>query len=206
MGCAASTSSNAIPAAEALNALATLCASDAAYTGPSLPTKPADGAKIKKLVLSGCSLPGEEGGRALAGVVPHLRSLTVLDVSSNYLKDEGAFAIVDALQNSGNRLCELSCNTNEIRASGAASLARLCVATRSLKTLSLSDNLIKDEGAVGMATILKEYWHGLRSLSVARNGIGRLGRSSARGVSSRYAQPWRSYQRPSWATVLNFSF
>lgn len=132
---------------------------------------------LEKLDLSANSF-GPEGGQALAPAIAHLASsgsLTVLDVSSNYLKDEGAFAIVDALQNSGNRLCELSCNTNEIRASGAASLARLCVATRSLKTLSLSDNLIKDEGAVGMATILKEYWHGLRSLSVARNGIGRLG-------------------------------
>ena len=51
----------------------------------------------------------------------------------------------------------------------------MCAATRSLARLSLRDNLIKDEGALAVATILSDYSHGLRELLLASNGIGPTG-------------------------------
>lgn len=132
---------------------------------------------LQILNLSSSSL-GEAGGAALAPAVAHLASagsLTALDVSSTCLKCEGVVAIVNACQAAGCRLQSLSCDTNEVRVAGASALARMCAATRSLARLSLRDNLIKDEGALAVATILSDYSHGLRELLLASNGIGPTG-------------------------------
>lgn len=132
---------------------------------------------LQSLSLSG-NLIGPTGSAVVAPGLGQLAGLTYLDLSSNYLKDDGVLALVTTLVGETSRmtgLAELRLDTNEVRQAGALALAQL----GSLKRLSLKDNLLKDEGAVALAAALANRGmfkkSGLQSLNVQKNGIGEEG-------------------------------
>jgi hypothetical protein len=149
-----------------------------------VPPKPPSA--LVRLDMSSTGL-GPSGAVALAVGLAACRSLSWLDLSRNELKDEGIEALAAALGSEGGGGCALSTlalNTNEVRAGGAAALARLC-ATTSIATLELGDNLLKDEGARAIADVLSGRFrlagrHHLRSLDVRSNGIGPKGSEELR--------------------------
>lgn len=127
---------------------------------------------------------GTEGARIVAPALAGLRSLCHLDLSHDLIKDEGAIALAGTLSSDQARctaLKTLACDANDIRAAGAVALAKLLVTVRSLSSLGLSDNLIKDDGAAAIAQTLVVDGKpvvargGGLQLDLRSNGIGARG-------------------------------
>ena len=138
-------------------------------------------AAIESVDVSSCEL-GAEGAAVLApGVAAAPPSLTELNLAANFITNEGARSIADALTNGAScALRKLNLETNEIRTEGAEAIGTACAHHSSLTDLSLRDNLLKDEGAVALAAALshRRPWgkrHRLRALDVRSNGIGERG-------------------------------
>ena len=152
-------------------------AAAAAVLGSALEQLAAASSTLGALTLS-ANILGPAGAMALAPGLSSLPGLTALDVSRNYLKDDGVIALAEAIASEASRatrLAELTLDTNEVRTAGAVAVARL----RSLRRLSLRDNLLKDEGAIALVAALGERGilapRGLTSLDVQKNGIGEVG-------------------------------
>ena len=76
---------------------------------------------------------GAEGAAALAPALAANGSLTALDLSFNYLKDEGVSAVCKAIQsNKETKLATLNFRNNEIGPVGANALAAMVAVTGSL--------------------------------------------------------------------------
>ena len=139
---------------------------------------------ISRLTLRSMGI-GAEGVAELAEGLAAVPQLRVLDISGNQLKDAGASGIAEAflsLPLASRKLETLLLSTNEIRAAGTASLGRLCALSPALTSLSLYDNLIKDEGAVALADALSSGGrHRLRSLDVRSNGLRPAGAEALKG-------------------------
>lgn len=123
---------------------------------------------------------GSDGARALAHGIASL-PLRRLDVSGCFIRDEGAAALAAALGAPGaacTQLETLIVATNSLRGAGAAALLGLLASRRSLTSLSLRDNLLKDEGCVAIQRVVVEAggsFGGLRSLDLSHNGISPKG-------------------------------
>ena len=73
--------------------------------------------------------------------------LMALDLSFNYLKDEGVSAVCEAIQsNKETKLASLNFEHNGIGPVGANAVAAMVAVTGSLTTVSLTDNKLGDEG------------------------------------------------------------
>ena len=114
---------------------------------------------------------GPEGGKALApGLVS--TSLTVLILSYNTIKDAGAIAIGHALRDNADcKVQTLELNNCGIGAGGAKALAAFCAVSGSLTALKLGENKIGDDGAVSIASALKENTQS-RLAELDLNGFG----------------------------------
>lgn len=94
------------------------------------------------------------GGEALATMLSINTTLTVLDLSWNYLRLEGAVEIGRALAyNSGVR--ELNLAYNAFGNMGAQTIGESLLSNSSLEILNLSNNNIPSHGAVAIASALK---------------------------------------------------
>jgi len=101
------------------------------------------------------------------------------------LEDEAAIAICDVLEKSLPVLEVLEMAGNDITVKAASSLAACVASKQSLKKLGLSENELKDEGAVEIAKALEEGHRELKEVDLSTNMIRRVGaRSLARAVSS----------------------
>lgn len=124
---------------------------------------------------------GPAGTASLAAGISCIRTLTFLDLSSNAIKDDGALALALAFgvdSTTCQQLEHLMVETNELRAAGAAALVGLLGSCRALHTLSLADNLLRDEGAIAVATALVTAAHRshlVLGVDLRSNGIGTTG-------------------------------
>lgn len=140
--------------------------------------------RLRKLDLRD-NIFGVEAGIALSKTFEKLSGITELYLSYLNLEDEGAIAICDVLQKSFPALEVLEMAGNDITVKAAASLAACVVSKQSLKKLNLSENELKDEGAVEIAKAFEEGHPSLKELDLSNNMIRRVGaRSLARAVAS----------------------
>ena len=104
-------------------------------------------------------------------------SLTALDLSSNYLKDEGVSAVCEAIQsNKETKLASLNFRNNGIGPVGANAVAAMVVVTGSLTALDLWYNNLKDEGVSAVCEAIQSNKETkLSSLNFGNNYIGPVG-------------------------------
>ena len=82
-----------------------------------------------------------EGITAISDAMRVNGLLTALDLSSNYLTDEGVSAVCEAIQsNKETKLASLNFGVNEIGPVGANAVAAMVVVTGSLTSINLSKN------------------------------------------------------------------
>ncbi|THU54946.1 hypothetical protein C4D60_Mb11t01410 [Musa balbisiana] len=115
----------------------------------------------------------------------------VFDISEIYisylnLEDEGTIAIANTLKQSVPLLEVLDIAGNEITTKAAPALAECIAVKKSLRTLILSENELKDQGAVLIGRALEEGHTQLKELDVSVNMLRRVGaRCLAQAVSNK---------------------
>ncbi|KAL0910604.1 hypothetical protein M5K25_021603 [Dendrobium thyrsiflorum] len=129
---------------------------------------------LKKLDLRD-NIFGVEAGIALSGTIEKHGGLTELYLSYLNLEDEGAIAIFDALRKSDSRLEILEIAGNDITAKAVPHLTAYLSAKQTLKKLSLSENELKDEGAVLIGKVLEDSNPQLKELDFSTNAVKRVG-------------------------------
>lgn len=118
---------------------------------------------------------GVEAGIALSRSLFAFADLTEAYLSYLNLEDEGAEALANALKECAPSLEVLDMAGNDITAKGASSLAACIAAKQFLTKLNLSENELKDEGAILIAKAI-EGGHGqLNEVDLSINAIRRAG-------------------------------
>lgn len=114
---------------------------------------------------------GVEAGIALSRSLFAFADLTEAYLSYLNLEDEGAEALANALKECAPSLEVLDMAGNDITAKGASSLAACISAKQFLTKLNLSENELKDEGAILIAKAI-EVGHGqLNEVDLSINAI-----------------------------------
>ncbi|KAI4340216.1 hypothetical protein MLD38_025076 [Melastoma candidum] len=130
--------------------------------------------QMKKLDLRD-NMFGVEAALALSKAISSFADLTEAYLSYLNLEDEGAEAIAGALEKSAPSLEVFEMAGNNISAKGAAALAS-CITTKQFLTrLNLSENELKDEGAILIARALEEGHGQLSEVDLSTNSIRRSG-------------------------------
>lgn len=129
---------------------------------------------LKKLDLRD-NMFGVESGIALSKAIAGFHNLVEIYLSYLNLEDEGSIALVNALKDSAPSLEVLEMAGNDITAEAAPALASIIVAGHSLTKLSLSENELKDEGAILIAKALEPKHVQLNELDLSSNMIRRAG-------------------------------
>ncbi|CAL9155104.1 unnamed protein product [Musa hybrid cultivar] len=126
------------------------------------------------------NMTGDEGAIAISEVLKQIY-LSYLN-----LEDEGAIAIANALKQSAPSLEGLDITGNDITPKAAPALAGCVAIKKSLRMLILSENELKDQGAVLIGKALEEGHTQLRELDLSTNLIQRVGaRCLAQAVSNK---------------------
>lgn len=129
---------------------------------------------------------GPEGGRALAQTLRLHNLLTEVYLSDLGLEDEGALAVIKALSEGSSQVRVLELGGNEITEKSAPTLAICLRAMKLLTRLNLTENELKDKGAVTICNVLKEEHENLEELDVSVNELGRIGAvAAARAVANK---------------------
>lgn len=130
---------------------------------------------LKKLDLRD-NMFGVEAGIALSKGISVFSNLTEVYLSYLNLEDEGALALINALQNSVSALEVLEMAGNDITSEVASALAA-CITSKnsSLMKLNLSENDLKDEGAIVIANALKDGFERLTEVDLSTNAIRTVG-------------------------------
>ncbi|KAL5561675.1 hypothetical protein UlMin_031422 [Ulmus minor] len=129
---------------------------------------------LKKLDLRD-NMFGVEAGLVLSKAIPAFVDLTEIYLSYLNLEDEGAEALANALKDSARSLEVLEMAGNDITTKSAAVLAT-CVATKQFLTkLNLSDNELRDEGAILIGKALEDGHGQLNEVDLSTNLIRRAG-------------------------------
>ncbi|OVA10420.1 Leucine-rich repeat [Macleaya cordata] len=129
---------------------------------------------LKKLDLRD-NMFGVEAGVALSKALSSHACLTEVYLSYLNLEDEGAMALANALKEFAPSLVVLDMAGNDITVESAPALAA-CVATKQFLTkLNLSENELKDEGAILIAKALEEGHNQLKEVDLSTNAIRRAG-------------------------------
>lgn len=129
---------------------------------------------MKKLDLRD-NMFGVEGGLALSKAISVFADLTEVYLSYLNLEDEGTEALAHALKESAHSLEVLEMAGNDITAKGASSLAACIASKQFLSKLNLSENELKDEGAILIGKALKEGHGQLTEVDLSTNLIRRVG-------------------------------
>ncbi|KAJ0112688.1 hypothetical protein Patl1_03390 [Pistacia atlantica] len=129
---------------------------------------------LKKLDLRD-NMFGVEAGLALSKALSAFPDLTEIYLSYLNLDDEGAEALANALKESAPSLEVLELAGNDITAKGASSLAVCIAAKQFLTKLNLSENELKDEGAILIGKSLEEGHGQLTEVDLSTNSIRRAG-------------------------------
>lgn len=129
---------------------------------------------LKKLDLRD-NLFGFEAGIVLSRTLEKLPGITELYLSYLNLEDEGSTAIFDALKQSVPCLEVLEIAGNEITEKSAFSVADFLSSKEFLKKINLSENELRDEGAVLIGRALEGSNPQLRELDLSSNELRRVG-------------------------------
>nr|XP_049616947.1 NACHT, LRR and PYD domains-containing protein 12 isoform X32 [Syngnathus scovelli] len=105
---------------------------------------------LQVLTLESCNL-SEKSGEALASVLSSSRTLRKLDLSDNYLGDDGLEALAAGLANPQCTLQVLNLMTGDLRKKSCEALASVLSSSRTLRELDLSDNDLGDDGLEALA-------------------------------------------------------
>ncbi|KAI3439429.1 WPP domain-containing protein [Psidium guajava] len=130
--------------------------------------------RIKKLDLRD-NMFGVEAGVALSKAIPSFADLTEVYFSYLNLEDEGTEALAHALKESAPSLEVLEMAGNDITAKAGAALAACIAAKQFLTKLNLSENELKDEGAILIGKVLEEGHGQLIEVDMSTNSIRRVG-------------------------------
>ncbi|XP_030552772.1 RAN GTPase-activating protein 1 [Rhodamnia argentea] len=130
--------------------------------------------RIKKLDLRD-NMFGVEAGVALSKAIPSFADLTEVYFSYLNLEDEGTEALAHALKESAPSLEVLEMAGNDITAKAGAALAACIAAKQFLTKLNLSENELKDEGAILVGKALEEGHGQLVEVDMSTNSIRRVG-------------------------------
>ncbi|KAL9684596.1 hypothetical protein QQ045_022037 [Rhodiola kirilowii] len=125
---------------------------------------------IKKLDLRD-NMFGVEAGLALCEPISRFSDLTEVYLSYLNLEDEAATAILNALKDSAPSLEVLELAGNDITAETASALAACLQAKQFLTNLNLSENELKDEGAVVISKALESGNEQLVEIDMSTNAI-----------------------------------
>lgn len=129
---------------------------------------------MKKLDLRD-NMFGVEAGVALSKALSGFPSLTEIYLSYLNLENEGSVALANALKESAPLLEVLEMAGNEITYEAAPTLAGCIAAKQNLTKLILSENELKDEGAILIAKALEEGHSQLIEVDLSTNLIRRAG-------------------------------
>ncbi|CAA0839865.1 RAN GTPase-activating protein 1 [Striga hermonthica] len=135
---------------------------------------------LKKMDLRD-NMFGVEAGVKLSEALHNPEHLTEVYLSYLNLEDDGAIAIADALKDSAPSLCVLEMAGNDITAEAAPSLAACISSKKGLVKLNLSENDLKDDGAV---QISKAFGDRLSEVDLSMNSIRAAAKVLARRVVS----------------------
>ncbi|XP_052188438.1 RAN GTPase-activating protein 2 isoform X2 [Diospyros lotus] len=129
---------------------------------------------LKKLDLRD-NMFGVEAAVVLSKALSKHANLTEVYLSYLNLEDKGAIAIADALKESAPSLEVLDMAGNDIKVEAASSLAACIAAKQFLTKLNLSENELKDEGAIQISKALEEGHGQLKEVDLSTNLIRRAG-------------------------------
>lgn len=130
--------------------------------------------RLKKLDIRD-NMFGVEAGVALSNVLPEFSDLTEIYLSYLNLEDDGSKALADALTNCAPSLEVLDISGNDISTKAAPVLAA-CVASKQFLTkLNLSENELRDDGAILIAKALEEGHGQLTEVDMSTNLMRRAG-------------------------------
>ncbi|XP_019180621.1 PREDICTED: RAN GTPase-activating protein 2-like isoform X2 [Ipomoea nil] len=118
---------------------------------------------------------GVDGGEALSKALTKHENLSEIYLCYLNFEDEGAIAIANALKDSAPSLRILEMAGNDITAKGAPALAA-CISEKKLLTkLNLSENELKDDGAIQIVKALEEGHDQLKVVDMSSNSLRRAG-------------------------------
>lgn len=131
-------------------------------------------ANLNKLDLRD-NMFGVDAGMALSkSLLGHI-GLTEAYLSYLNLEDEGTIALVNALKESAPSLEVLEMAGNDITVGAAHAVSECIEAKQFLTKLNLSENELKDEGAVLIGKALQEGHAQLKEVDLSTNSIRRVG-------------------------------
>ncbi|KAG6491326.1 RAN GTPase-activating protein 1-like [Zingiber officinale] len=129
---------------------------------------------------------GVDAGIALSKALEKLVHVTEIYLSYLNLEDEGSIAIVNALNNFAPSLQVLDIGGNDVTLKAASALVDCITAKESLRKLFLSENELKDQGAIVIGKALEDDHVQLEELDMSSNMIRRAGaRCLAQAVSNK---------------------
>ncbi|KAJ9171958.1 hypothetical protein P3X46_015252 [Hevea brasiliensis] len=129
---------------------------------------------LRKLDLND-NMFGVEAGVALSRSIVSFADLTEIYLSYLNLEDKGTEALANALKESAPSLEVLEMAGNDITANGASSLASCIAAKQFLRKLNLSENELKDEGAILIAKAIESGHGKLNEVDLSTNSIRSAG-------------------------------
>ncbi|KAF5937380.1 hypothetical protein HYC85_024886 [Camellia sinensis] len=129
---------------------------------------------LKKLDLRD-NMFGVEAGVALSKALSGFADLTEIYLSYLNLEDEGSIALANALTNTAPSLEVLDMAGNDITVKAAPALAACIAAKQVLTKLNLSENELKDDGAILIAKTFEDSHSQLNEVDLSTNSIRRAG-------------------------------
>ena len=118
---------------------------------------------------------GVEAGLALSKALTAFSDLTEIYLSYLNLEDEGTEALANALRDSAPSLEVLEMAGNDITTKSSGALATTIAAKQFLTKLNLSENELKDEGAILIGKALEDGHGQLSEVDMSTNMIRRAG-------------------------------
>ncbi|KAJ9154340.1 hypothetical protein P3X46_027689 [Hevea brasiliensis] len=129
---------------------------------------------LKKLDLRD-NMFGAEAGVALGKALYKHAGLTEVYLSYLNLEDEGAVAIANSLKETAPALEVLEMAGNDVTVEAAPTVSACIAVKQNLRKLNLSENELKDEGAIQISKALEEGHLQLNEVDLSTNSIGRVG-------------------------------
>lgn len=126
--------------------------------------------QLEELVLTD-NLLGPKAGRLVAELLLQVPSLVTVNLSENFLQEEGAAMFAKVLRGAAPRArLSLDLSSNDLRVAGAKALSSL-LETDAVRSLELAANRLHDFGIKAMAQALKGHWASLIFLGLQENNI-----------------------------------
>ncbi|EPS63429.1 hypothetical protein M569_11353 [Genlisea aurea] len=111
---------------------------------------------LRVLEMAGNDITSESAP-SLADCISKKKTLVMLNLSENDLKDEGAIQISKSFQGGHENLKEVDISQNSLRRAGSRAVAHALVHLPAFNLLNINGNFISDEGIDELIDIFKDY-------------------------------------------------